>query len=338
MVIWIAFLVLVFFLLALDLGVFHREAHSVSTKEAINWTILWVSLAFSFSVVVYFAYENGWVANPENLDGKEAVLEYITGYLIEQSLSMDNIFVIAIIFAYFQIPKAYQHRVLFWGILGALVFRGIMIGIGVVLIQRFEIIIYFFGALLLYSAYKMLRQGDMEIEPNKNPIIRMFRRFMPVTGSFKGNRFFVRRGKLIAATPLFIALIVVETTDVMFAIDSIPAIFGVTRDPFIVFTSNIFAIMGLRSLYFVLAAVLDKFQYLKYSLVFILAFVGVKMLISHYVHIPSWVSLSVIVLSLTIGIAASWSSFKENRALEKEKQGDGQQQPAEKTKQNTGVN
>ncbi|MBK7872814.1 MAG: TerC family protein [Saprospiraceae bacterium] len=337
MVIWIAFLVLVFFLLALDLGVFHKNPHSVSTKEAMGWTILWVSLAFSFSIVVYFAYERGWVANPESLDGKEAVLEYITGYLIEQSLSMDNIFVIAVIFAYFQIPKAYQHRVLFWGILGALVFRGIMIGIGVVLIQKFEIIIYFFGVLLLYSAYKMLRHGDTEIEPNKNPVIRLFRRFMPVTGSFKGNRFFVKRGRLIAATPLFIALIVVETTDVMFAIDSIPAIFGVTRDPFIVFTSNIFAIMGLRSLYFVLAAVLDKFQYLKYSLVFILAFVGVKMLISHYVHIPSWVSLSVIVVSLTVGIAASWSSFKENRAIEKEKKSTDDEQQKEKTRQNTSI-
>lgn len=337
MVIWIAFLVLVFFLLALDLGVFHKNPHSVSTKEAMGWTILWVSLAFSFSIVVYFAYERGWVANPESLDGKEAVLEYITGYLIEQSLSMDNIFVIAVIFAYFQIPKAYQHRVLFWGILGALVFRGIMIGIGVVLIQKFEIIIYFFGVLLLYSAYKMLRHGDAEIEPNKNPVIRLFRRFMPVTGSFKGNRFFVKRGRLIAATPLFIALIVVETTDVMFAIDSIPAIFGVTRDPFIVFTSNIFAIMGLRSLYFVLAAVLDKFQYLKYSLVFILAFVGVKMLISHYVHIPSWMSLSVIVVSLTVGIAASWSSFKENRAIEKGKKSTDDEQQKEKTRQNTSI-
>lgn len=335
MILWIAFLTLVFFLLALDLGVFHKSPHSISTKEAMGWTTLWVSLAFLFSIVVYFAYEEGWIANPESLDGKEAVLEYITGYLIEQSLSMDNIFVIAVIFSYFSIPRAYQHRVLFWGILGALVFRGIMIGIGVVLIQKFDWIIYFFGALLLYSAYKMLTHGDTEIEPNKNPVIKLFKRFMPVTSKFKGNQFFVRRGRLIAATPLFIALIVVETTDIMFAVDSIPAIFAVTRDPFIVFTSNIFAIMGLRSLYFVLAAVLDKFKYIKYSLVFILAFVGVKMIISHYVHIPSWMSLAVIVLSLLIGIIVSWRSFKENRAIEKaEKQKQLEEKQTEEIRQN----
>ncbi len=317
MIIWIVFLTIVFLLLALDLGVFHKDPHAISTKEAASWTVLWVTLAFSFSIVVYFAYERGWVANPEGLAGREAVLEYITGYLIEQSLSMDNIFVIAVIFSYFQIPKQYQHRVLFWGILGALVFRGIMIGVGVVLIQRFEWIIYVFGALLLYSAYKMLTQNEEEIEPSKNPVIKVVRRFFPVTSHFEGDRFFVQKGKVKAATPLFIALMVVETTDIMFAVDSIPAIFAVTRDPFLVFTSNIFAIMGLRSLYFVLAAVLDKFKYLKYSLVFILAFVGVKMLISHYVHIPSWVSLSVIIVSMIVGIAFSWSSFQEMRAAEK---------------------
>jgi len=328
MIIWIIFLTVVFILLALDLGVFHKDPHAISTKEAAGWTALWVTLALSFSIVVYFAYERGWVANPEMLNGREAVLEYITGYLIEQSLSMDNIFVIAVIFAYFQIPKMYQHRVLFWGILGALVFRGIMIGVGVVLIQRFEWIIYFFGALLLYSSYKMLTQSEEHIEPNKNPVIKIVRRFFPVTSHFEGDRFFVQKGKVRAATPLFIALIVVETTDIMFAVDSIPAIFAVTRDPFLVFTSNIFAIMGLRSLYFVLAAVLDKFKYLKYSLVFILAFVGVKMLISHYVHIPSWVSLAVIVVSMLVGVAFSWSSFKEIRAVEK----------AEKTRRDTNGN
>ncbi|MFN7118682.1 MAG: TerC family protein [Saprospiraceae bacterium] len=316
MILWIVFLVIVFILLALDLGVFHKNPHSISTKEALSWTILWVSLAFLFSIVVYFAYENGWVANPENLHGREAVLEYITGYLIEQSLSMDNIFVIAVIFAYFRIPKAYQHRVLFWGILGALVFRGIMIGVGAVLIQRFEWIIYVFGALLLYSAYRMLFAHDEGVHPDQNPVIKIVRRFFPVTENFHENQFFVKQGNVTAATPLFIALMVVETTDIMFALDSIPAIFAITRDPFIVFTSNIFAIMGLRSLYFVLAAVLDKFQYLKYSLVFILAFVGVKMLISNYVHIPSWLSLVVIVLSLAVGIIVSWSSYKANKEAE----------------------
>lgn len=317
MILWIVFLLIVFALLALDLGVFHKSPHSITTKEAIGWTTLWVSLAFLFSIVVYFAYQNGWVANPENLHGREAVIEYITGYLIEQSLSMDNIFVIAVIFAYFKIPKLYQHRVLFWGILGALVFRGIMIGVGAVLIQRFEWIIYFFGALLLYSAYRMLKSHGEDVHPDQNPVIKIVRRFFPVTENFHEDHFFVKQGNVTAATPLFIALMVVETTDIMFAVDSIPAIFAITRDPFIVFTSNIFAIMGLRSLYFVLAAVLDKFQYLKYSLVFILAFVGVKMLVSDIVHLPAWVSLAVIVLAMAAGIAASWSSYKENKEAEK---------------------
>ncbi len=317
MILWIIFLVLIFILLALDLGVFHKNLHSISTREALGWTALWVTLALGFSVVVYYAYELGWVANPEGLSGRGAVLEYITGYLIEQSLSMDNIFVIALIFAYFKVPKLYQHRVLFWGILGALVFRGIMIGVGVVLIQQFEWIIYVFGALLLYSAYRMLFAADEEIHPDQNPVIKLVRRFFPVTSGFQGNHFFVKQMGITYATPLFITLMVVETTDILFAVDSIPAIFAITRDPFIVFTSNIFAILGLRSLYFVLAAVLDKFKYLKYSLVFILGFVGVKMLLSVVVHIPSWVSLVVIVGALLIGVIMSWKNFRENRAAEK---------------------
>jgi len=304
-------------LLALDLGVFNKNPHAISTHEALGWTILWVSLALGFSVVVYFSYENGWVENPDGLTGHAAVIDYITGYLIEQSLSMDNIFVIAIIFGYFKIPKEYQHRVLFWGILGALVFRGIMIAVGAVLIQRFEWIVYVFGALLLYSAYRMLRSKDEEVHPENNPVIRLVRRFYPVTTDFRGDRFFVKEKGITHVTPLFIALLVVETTDILFAVDSIPAIFAITRDPFIVFTSNIFAILGLRSLYFVLAAVLDKFQYLKYSLVFILAFVGVKMLLSDVVHPPPWVSLAVIVGAMVVGIAASWSSFKEKRAAQR---------------------
>ncbi len=316
MIIWIVFIILVFILLALDLGVFHKDPHAITTKEAFKWTGLWVSLALAFSIVVYFAYEQGWVANTEGLTGRTAVLEYLTGYLIEQSLSMDNIFVIAIIFTYFQIPKAYQHRVLFWGILGALVFRGIMIGVGAALIQKFQWTIYFFGVLLLYSAYKMLTSGDEPIEPNKNPVIKIVRRIFPVTRHFEGDRFFVRRRRILVATPLFIALMVVETTDIMFAIDSIPAIFAITRDPFIVFTSNIFAIMGLRSLYFVLASIIDKFKYLKYSLVFILAFVAVKMLISHYVHLPAWLSLVVIAISLLVGILFSWRGYMEERQAE----------------------
>lgn len=316
MLLWIIFLSLVFVLLALDLGIFHKNAHSISTKEALGWTILWVSLAFLFSIVVYYAYQNAWVANPEKLDGKEAVLEYITGYLIEQSLSMDNIFVIAVIFTYFKIPPLYQHRVLFWGILGALVFRGIMIAVGTVLIQRFEWIILIFGAFLLYSAYRMLFSDGEGSHPERNPVIKVVRRFFPVTQDFHEDHFFVKQNGVKAATPLFVALMVVETTDILFAVDSIPAIFAVTRDPFIVFTSNIFAIMGLRSLYFVLASALDKFKYLKYSLVIILAFVGIKMLISYYVHIPSWISLAVIIVSLLGGIIVSWSSFKEKKRTE----------------------
>lgn len=315
MILWIVFLCLVFALLALDLGVFHKNSHSISAKEALGWTILWVSLAFSFSIVVYFAYQNGWVANPEKLDGREAVLEYITGYLIEQSLSMDNIFVIAVIFTYFKIPPVYQHRVLFWGILGALFFRGIMIAVGTVLIQRFEWIIYVFRAFLLYSAYRMLFSDDEGGHPERNPVIKIVGRFFPVTKDFHEDHFFVRQNGVKAATPLFVALMVVETTDILFAVDSIPAIFAVTRDPFIVFTSNIFAIMGLRSLYFVLASALKKFKYLKYSLVIILAFVGIKMLISFYVHIPSWLSLIVIIAALAGGIVVSWSSFQEKRRI-----------------------
>jgi len=309
MAIWIGFILLIFTFLALDLGVFHRKNEVVSTRSALRWTALWVAVALSFSVFVYFAYTNGWVANPGGLTGREAVVLYITGYLIEESLSMDNIFVIALIFTYFMVPKEYQHRVLFWGILGALVFRGLMIGIGAALVQRFDWMVYVFGALLIYSAYKMLRSGEEDINPGKNPVLRLIGRFYPVLKQFKGDKFFVRLPvkdrKVWAVTPLFVALMVVETTDVMFAVDSIPAIFAITTDPFIVFTSNIFAILGLRSLYFVLASLLDKFRYLKYSLIFILFFVGAKILASHWVHLSAVVSLGVIALSLAAGIVFS---------------------------------
>ena len=304
MAIWIGFFVLIFILLALDLGVFNKNAHAITTREAMGWTALWISLSLLFSGFVYFAYENSWVPNSDELSGQAAVLKYLTGYLVEQSLSMDNIFVIAMIFAYFKVPRQYQHRVLFWGILGALLFRGVMIGLGVVLIKKFAWLTYVFGVFLLYSAYKMWK-ADEGVHPNKNPIIKWVKRFFPVTKSFEGEHFFVRRRHILAATPLFIALLVVETTDVMFAFDSIPAIFAITTDPFLIFTSNIFAILGLRSLYFVLAAVIDKFRYLQHALVFILAYVGVKMLLVHHVEIPEWLSLTVIALSLGIGVLAS---------------------------------
>lgn len=304
MIIWTGFIILVFIFLALDLGIFNRNPHAISTKEAFKWTSLWVSMSLLFSVFVYFAYTNGWVANLNDLSGKEAVLKYLTGYLVEQSLSMDNIFVIAMVFAYFQVPEKYQHRVLFWGILGALVFRGIMIGLGVVLIRQFYWLTYLFGFFLLYSAYKMLTSAD-GVHPSKNPLIQYVRRFFPVTRDFEGEKFFVRKKHVLAVTPLFITLLVVETTDIMFAFDSIPAIFAITTDPFIVFTSNIFAILGLRSLYFVLASIIDKFKYLQHALVFILAYVGIKMLIIHHVEIPEWLSLAVIGISLASGILVS---------------------------------
>jgi len=307
--VWISFIAIVCALLALDLGVFHRHAHAVSTKEAFRWTGVWVSLSLSFSIFVYYAYTYHWFGIGEtvgeNLTGSDAALKYLTGYLIEQSLSVDNIFVIALIFAYFKIPQKYQHRVLFWGILGAVVFRGLMIALGVVLINNFSWITYAFGALLLFSAYKMLTSRDEDIDPENNPVILFVKRFVPVVRQLHGEKFFVRKMGIRAATPLFIALMVIETTDIMFAIDSIPAIFAVTTDPFIVFTSNIFAILGLRSLYFVLASVLEKFRYLQYSLVFILAFVGVKMILLHHVHLPEWISLAVVVVFLAAGIVAS---------------------------------
>jgi len=309
MLLWVIFIALICFLLALDLGVFNKNPHAVSTREAFGWTALWVTLSLLFSIVVYFAYEKDWVTG--DLSGSKAVLLYLTGYLVEQSLSMDNIFVIAVIFSYFQVPKQYQHRVLFWGILGALFFRGVMIAVGAVLINRFEWIIYIFGAFLLYSAYKMLSAGEA-VHPHNNSTIRFIRRFFAVTKNYHEDKFFVRRKGLLAATPLFVALMVVETTDILFAFDSIPAIFGITTDPFIVFTSNIFAIMGLRSLYFVLASVLDKFHYLKYSLVAILFFVGVKMLLHEVWHPEEWVSLAVIFLSLATGVA--YSLYKAKNA------------------------
>lgn len=309
MVIWIAFLALVFFFLALDLGVFNKSPHVVSTREALMWTSIWVTVSLLFSVFVYFAYENHWegigLTIGEAHTGKEAVLKYLTGYLIEQSLSVDNIFVIAVIFNYFRIPPQYQHRVLFWGIIGALVFRGIMIAVGVVLISRFSWISYVFGAILLYSAYKMLSADHEGVDPEKNRLVQLFKKFFPVVNRMEGEHFFIRKMGVKAATPLFVALLVVETTDVMFAFDSIPAIFAITTDPFLVFTSNIFAILGLRSLYFVLASFLGKFRYLQYSLVAILGFVGIKMILLNHVHFPEWSSLVVIVALLGLGVLAS---------------------------------
>lgn len=300
---WIGFIVLIGIFLALDLGVFNRNVHFISFREALGWTTLWVAISLLFSLFIYFAYENQWI-NSNGLNGREAVLEYISGYLVELSLSVDNIFVIALIFRYFQVPPRNQHRVLFWGILGAVVFRGILIGIGVILIQQFSWMTYVFGAFLLFAAFRMLKP-EKEVHPEKNPLVRFTRSLFPVTQDYVGDHFFIRKMGYWIATPLFIALLVVELTDIMFAFDSIPAIFAITQDPFLIFTSNIFAILGLRSMYFLLAAVLDRFRFLKISLVVILFYVAAKMLLHEIFHPPSWVSLLVIATILGGGVIFS---------------------------------
>lgn len=317
--IWIVFIAFILVFLALDLGVFNKENHVIKTKEATIWTAIWVTVALSFSGVIYWLFANGMVDNPTGLTPNNAVLKYITGYLIELSLSVDNVFVIAVIFASFKIPPLYQHRVLFWGILGAIVFRAIMIFFGVALITRFEWIIYVFGVFLLYTAYKMLQGEEEEFNPKKSFVFRQIKKLYPITGSIQGDQFFVKRMGIKAATPLFVALIVIELTDILFALDSIPAILAITADPFIVFSSNILAIMGLRSMYFLISRMLEKFRYINYSLVVILAFVGLKMLVSHYIHLPEWVSLTVISAALIGGVIASLSiPEKETEDAEKE--------------------
>jgi len=303
--IWALFILMILIFVAIDLGVFNREPHVISVKEASCWTGLWVSIALLFSLVVYYIYNNELIANPSNLTPSEAALDYITGYLIELSLSIDNIFVIAVIFSSFQIPTKYQHRVLFWGILGAIVFRAIMILFGVVLINRVSWMIYVFGVFLIFTAYKMLTTQDEPFNPRNSFVFRQIRKFIPITQRMDGERFFIKLKHIRAATPLFVALIVIEVTDVLFALDSVPAIIAITSDPFLVFSSNILAIMGLRSMYFFLSNMLDRFAYLEYSLIIILTFVGVKMLLSHTIEIPHSISLGVILTSLIGGVVGS---------------------------------
>lgn len=314
------FIVLILGFIALDLGLIGRKVHVIGVREALLRTVGWMSLAFGFNVLVYFMYENHWLGigqhmrdaagNVITVPGSLAAEQFFTGYLLEYSLSMDNMFVIATIFAYFNIPLIHQHRVLFWGIMGALILRGVMIGLGVVIVAKFSWVLYIFGALLIVTALKMAFSKSEEIHPERNLMVRLARRMYPVTTAFEGTHFFTNitsaDGKVVRAmTPLFLALILVETSDVMFAVDSIPAIFIITQDPFIIFTSNVFAICGLRSLYFALAGLMDKFRYLKASLVFLLAYIGVKMLISHWVHIPTRMTLIIVVSALGIGVAAS---------------------------------
>ena len=291
---WIGFNVFVLAMLALDLGVFHRKAHVVSIKESFAWTAVWVVLALLFNVGVW------------HYAGSQKALEFFTGYLIEKSLSVDNVFVFALLFSYFAVPLKFQHKVLFWGILGALVMRAIMIVLGAALITKFNWIIYVFGAFLILTGIKMVVKREEEIHPERNPIVKWFKKLMPVTADYRGDKFFVREGGVLMATPLFVVLLLVEISDLIFAVDSIPAIFAVTKDPFIVYTSNVFAILGLRSLYFALAGVMDKFHYLKIGLGVVLAFVGVKMLLAHTAYkIDTLVALGVVVLILAFSIVAS---------------------------------
>jgi tellurite resistance protein TerC len=309
LIVWGGFLATVIVLVLWDLGVFRRRGtpHALSSREALGRTAVWVGLALAFNVAVYFLYEHGWMdsGTARRLSGKEAAVQFLAGYLIEESLSVDNLFVIALILTHFHIPRAYQHRLLFWGIMGAVVMRGAMIAVGTALIVRFDWVIYVFAGLLIASAVRLLLTKTEEMHPDRNLLVRFTRRVFRVSGPETCDRFFVRLDGRLAVTPAFLALILIESSDVMFAVDSIPAVFAVTRDPFLVFTSNIFAILGLRSLYFAIAGLLDRFRYLKVSLVVLLLFVGAKMLLVHHYPIPAPVSLAVIVSILGIGVVAS---------------------------------
>ncbi len=290
---WIAFNGFVLLMLALDLGVFHRKAHEVSIKEAGAWSAVWIALALAFNYGLYL------------VKGEEPALQFLAGYLIEKSLSVDNIFVFVLIFGFFAVPAAYQHRVLFWGVLGALVMRGIFIAAGAALLAKFHWIIYVFGAFLIVTGIKMAVVRTEGIHPERNPLVRLARKLLPVSSEYHGQSFFVREGGRLVATPLLLVLLMVESTDLVFAVDSIPAIFAVTSDPFLVYTSNVFAILGLRSLYFLLAGVVEKFRYLKLGLSVVLAFVGVKMLLTDVAKIPIALSLAVIALVIAVSIALS---------------------------------
>src|SRR5437773_1089168 len=289
---YVGFTAFVLAMLALDLGVFHREAHVVRPKEAAMWVGIWAALALTFGGILYI-----WL-------GAEPALLFATGYLIEQSLSVDNLFVIVMIFSYFSVPEKYQHRVLFWGILGALVMRGVFIGVGAILITRFSWIMYIFGGFLIFTGIRMAFEHDEEFDAEKNIVMRTARRFLHVTNRYDGQRFFTVENGIKLATPLLLVLILVEFADLVFAADSIPAIFAVTTDPFLVYTSNVFAILGLRSMYFLLSGIVHKFVYLKYGLAVILAFVGSKMLVKKFLHIPIPISLAVFALTLSVTISA----------------------------------
>jgi tellurite resistance protein TerC len=302
---WILFAVVVLGLLAIDLGVFHRKSHTVKMREALIWSAVWISLALAFNAFVYMTR------------GPVPAMEFLTGYIVEEALSVDNLFVFLMIFSYFRVPAEYQHKVLFWGILGALIMRAAFIVAGIALIQQFHWVIYIFGVFLIITGIKMLKSSDEEINPERNPVLRLFRRIMPVTEHYEKDTFFVRRNARTYATPLFVVLLMVETTDVIFAVDSIPAILGITTDPFIVYTSNVFAILGLRSIYFALAGLMQLFHYLKYGLCLILVFVGSKMLISEFYKPPIILALGVIIVVLALSIVASliWPQKENEESL-----------------------
>jgi tellurite resistance protein TerC len=290
---WIGFNVFVLAMLALDLGVFHRKAHAVKVREAIGWSVVWIALAGVFNIVLYFGF------------GGERALEFLTGYLIEKSLSIDNLFVFLIIFSYFRVPAEFQHRVLFWGVLGALIMRAAFIAGGVALIERFHWIMYIFGGFLILTGIKMSQHKDRELHPDRNPVVRLTRRIFSISSNYHGQRLFARENGRRVATPLFLVLLVIETTDVVFAVDSIPAILAISRDPFIVYTSNVFAILGLRSLYFALAGIMQMFHFIHYGLSAILVFVGTKMLLSDIYKIPIAISLGLIAAIIAASIIAS---------------------------------
>lgn len=290
---WIVFNLLVVAMLALDLGVINRKAHVVRVREALLWSLFWIGLAMLFNIGVFFYL------------GHEQGIKFLTGYLIEKSLSVDNLFVFLLVFNYFRVPAIYQHKVLFWGILGALVMRAIFIFAGIALIEKFHWLLYVMGAFLIFTGIKLLFEKDKELHPEKNPMLRLFKKLMPVTDDFEGDRFFIKRGLKRFATPLFLVLVVIETTDVVFAIDSVPAVLAISRDPFIVYSSNVFAILGLRALFFALSGLMTMFHHLHYGLSAILIFVGVKMIIADFFKVPIYIALGFIALTLTFSVLAS---------------------------------
>ena len=299
---WIAFNVFILAMLLVDLFVFHRESHEIKVKEALKLSAFWIALALLFNAGIYFFI------------GSDAALKFLAGYVIEKSLSVDNLFVFLLIFSYFKIPHRYQHNILFWGIFGALVFRAVFIICGIALIHRFEWVIYVLGSFLVITGLKLFFEKEKEIDPSKNTVLKVFRKLFPVSESHEGGRFWVKQGKKWVMTPLFLVLVVVETTDIVFAVDSIPAILAVTTDPFIVYSSNAFAILGLRALYFALAGMMSMFRYLHFGLGLILVFVGCKMLISHFYKIPIWLSLGIILGILMISIIISITHKEEQHS------------------------